>query len=329
MHRPDLTIKEGEMDDQKAIGPFRLGPDGPHIGTLGIGTMAWGARLLWGYGREYTDLDLRAAFEITLDAGITFYDTAEVYARGASEKLLGGFIREADVEAVVATKYFPFPWRLGRKAVIKALRRSLERLGMEQVDLYQIHWPSPLPSIETLMEGLADAVEAGLTKTAGVSNYNVEQMSRASDALAKRGLPLASNQVQYSLLHRQPESSGLLDLCRELDVTLIAYSPLGQGMLTGKYTPKNPPKGMRGRRYRGESLTRLQPLIELMRGIGETHGGKTPAQVALNWIVAKGVLPIPGVKNARQAEENVGALNWSLTEAEVAALDEAAQRVSR
>jgi aryl-alcohol dehydrogenase-like predicted oxidoreductase len=316
------------MDDKETTGSFRLGADGPHIGALGIGTMAWGARLLWGYGREYTDLDLRAAFEITLDAGITFYDTAEVYARGASEKLLGGFTRGANVEVVVATKYFPLPWRFGSKAVVKALHRSLERLGMNQVGLYQIHWPSPLPSIETLMEGLADAVDAGLTKTVGVSNYNVAQTKQARDALAKRGLSLASNQVQYSLIHRQPESSGLLDLCRELGVTLIAYSPLGQGLLTGKYTRDNPPPGMRGRRYRRESLTKLQPLIELMQEVGDTHGGKTPAQVALNWVIAKGAFPIPGAKNARQAEENVGALNWSLTEAEVAALDEAAQRVA-
>jgi aryl-alcohol dehydrogenase-like predicted oxidoreductase len=317
------------MGDKETVGSFGLGPDGPYIGTLGVGTMAWGARFLWGYGREYTDLDLRAAFELTLDAGIKLYDTAEVYARGASEKLLGGFVREADAEVVVATKYLPLPWRFGRNAVMRALRRSLERLGMEQVDLYQIHWPTPLAPIETMMEGLADAVEAGLTKTVGVSNYNAEQMSRACEALAKRGLPLASNQVQYSLLHREPESSGLLDLCHQLGVTLIAYSPLGQGVLTGKYGPNNPPPGMRGRRYRKELLASLQPLIEVMRGIGEARGGKSPAQVALNWVVAKGAFPIPGVKNARQADENIGALNWSLTEAQVAALDEASSSVAR
>jgi len=316
------------MSDQESNSSFRLGPDGPQIGTLGIGTRAWGARRIWGYGESYADADLRAAFEIALDAGITFYDTAEVYGRGYAEKLLGDFCRETGAEIIVSTKYAPFPWRFGRRTVATALRRSLQRLGMEQVDLYQIHWPWPLASIETLMEGLAGAVKAGLVKTVGVSNYDVGQMKQAHEALARRGVRLASNQVEYSLLQRQPESSGLLDLCHELDVTLIAYSPLGMGMLTGKYTPDNPPPGPRGRRYDGEFLTGLQPLIKKLREIGAAHGGKTPAQVAVNWVIAKGAVPIPGVKNARQAEDNVGAIGWSLAKAEVAALDAAACRVS-
>ncbi len=315
------------MNGQEPGNSFRLGPNGPQIGVLGIGTMAWGARLLWGYGRDFTDLDLRAAFEIALSAGITFCDTAEVYARGLSERLLGQFVNEAEADVVVATKYFPFPWRFGRRRVIKALRGSLERLDMEQLDLYQIHWPVPFVSIETLMEGLADAVEEGLTRTVGVSNYNLEQMKRAQEALARRGVPLASNQVQYSLIHRQPETSGLLDACHELGVTLIAYSPLAQGVLTGKYGPDNRPPGMRRRLYNRELLARVQPLIGLMREIGGTHGDRTPAQVALNWVIAKGALPIPGAKNARQAGENVGAMGWSLTQDEVAALDAAAQEL--
>jgi aryl-alcohol dehydrogenase-like predicted oxidoreductase len=315
------------MISHKRGNSFRLGPNGPQIGTLGIGTMAWGARTLWGYGRDYTDIDLLAAFRIALNAGITFYDTAEVYARGLSERLLGHFVNEADADVVVATKYFPFPWRFGRGKVIKALRSSLERLGMNQLGLYQIHWPVPLVSVETLMEGLADAVEEGLTTTVGVSNYNLEKMRRAREALARRGVPLASNQVQYSLVHRHPESSGLLDACHESGVTLIAYSPLGQGVLTGKYTPDNPPPRIRSRRYNKEFLARLQPLIGLMREVGETHGDKTPAQVALNWVIAKGALPIPGAKNARHAEENVGAIGWSLTHDQVAALDAAAQEL--
>jgi len=315
------------MSNQNPADSFRLGPNGPQISALGIGTIAWGARMLWGYGRDYTDADLREAFDISLNAGISFYDTAEVYGMGRSEKLLGGFIRGAGVEVVVATKYFPFPWRFGRQAVVNALRGSLRRLGMKQVDLYQIHWPFGLASIETLMQGLADAVEAGLTKTVGVSNYNVEQMRQGHQALARRGVPLASNQVEYSLIQRRPETSGLLDLCHELGTTLVAYMPLGMGMLTGKYTPDSPPSGVRSRRYSKGFLARVQPLIKVMRAIGETHGDKAPAQVALNWVIAKGAVPIPGVKNARQAEDNVEAINWSLTEVEVAALDAASQEV--
>ena len=134
---------------------------------------------------------------------------------------------------------------------MRALRHSLDRLGLESVDLYQMHWPFPPVSIDTWMDAMADAVQAGLIRAVGVSNYNAEQTRRAHDALAKRGVPLASNQVDYSLLQRKPETNGLLALCKQLNVTLIAYSPLAQGLLTGKYTPQNPPPGLRGRRYGG------------------------------------------------------------------------------
>ncbi len=284
--------------------------------------------MVWGYGSgDYADSDLHEAFHISIEAGITFFDTAEMYGMGRSETILGENVRAAGAKVVIATKFFPFPWRLGRGTVVRALRRSLARLGVAQVDLYQIHWPTPLVATNTLMNGLADAVEAGLTQTVGVSNYNVEQTRQAHEALARRGVPLASNQVQYSLVHRQPERSGLSDVCRELGITLIAYSPLGMGTLTGKYTPENPPPGTRGRRYSQEFLSNLQPLIAKMRDIGAAHGDKTPAQVALNWVIGKGAVPIPGAKNARQAQDNVEALNWSLTEEEMAALDEASQHV--
>jgi aryl-alcohol dehydrogenase-like predicted oxidoreductase len=138
-------------------------------------------------------------------------------------------------------------------------------------------------------------------------------------------VPLVSNQVQFSLVERRPERSGLLKTCRELGVTVIAYSPLAQGLLTGKYTPEDPPPGVRGRRFGRGRLARIQPLIGLLREIGDARGGKTPSQVALNWVMRKGALPIPGVKNARQAEDNVGALGWSLTGDEMAALDAASE----
>jgi aryl-alcohol dehydrogenase-like predicted oxidoreductase len=173
------------------------------------------------------------------------------------------------------------------------------------------------------MDALADAVEAGLTRAVGVSNYSPDQMRRAHAALAKRGVALASNQVEYSLLHREPERNGLVALCRELGVTLIAYSPLAKGLLTGKYTPDNPPPGARGRMAGRDYLARIQSLIGQLRTIGEAHGGKTPSQVALNWLICKDSLPIPGAKNVRQVQENAGALGWRLTEDEVARLDAA------
>jgi aryl-alcohol dehydrogenase-like predicted oxidoreductase len=134
--------------------------------------------------------------------------------------------------------------------------------------------------------------------------------------------------VEYSLLNRKPETSGLVKVCRDLGVTLIAYSPIAKGALTGKYTPENVPPGMRRRIYSRNTLARIQPLIGLLREIGETHDGKTPSQVSLNWLMCKGAVPIPGAKNLRQAQENNGALGWRLTEDEVAELDEVSERVN-
>ena len=311
------------MTDQPTT--VTLGPDGPPISPVGIGTWAWGDRMMWGYGGNYAEAEIREAFQASLEGGVTWFDTAEVYGLGQSEKFLGRFIREAGAEALIATKFMPFPWRLGKGALRRALRASLKRLGLERIDLYQIHWPLPPVPIETWMDALADAVDDGLVRMVGVSNYSVEQMRRAADALSKRGIRLASNQVEYSLIQRAPERAGLFDLCRDLGVTLIAYSPIGMGMLTGKYTPDAPPKGARARRYSRERLAAIQPLIDLLREIGEAHGGKTSAQVAINWTICKGAVPIPGAKNADQARANAVVMGWRLTVDEVAALDKASE----
>ena len=311
------------MNDGPLAEHVPLGATDIQISPLGIGTWAWGDRFYWGYGREYGEDDVQAAFGLALDRNVNFFDTAEVYGFGRSERLLGQALRDSGKPAVVATKFMPLPWRLRRASLRRALRGSLRRLGVQQVDLYQIHWPFPPVPIERWMHALADAVEEGLVRAVGVSNYNVDQLRRAHEALAKRGVPLASNQVEYSLLQRGPERSGLLAACRDLSVTLIAYSPLGQGLLTGKYTAGHPPPGARRRRAR--RLGSIEPLIGLLRQIGEAHGGKTPAQVALNWTICKGTVPIPGAKNARQAEDNAGALGWRLADDEVAALDAASE----
>jgi aryl-alcohol dehydrogenase-like predicted oxidoreductase len=305
-----------------------LGQSGVIVPQMGIGAWAWGDRLVWGFGKEYAEAEVREAFDASLEAGINFFDTAEVYGQGRSEKLLGSFLAQTDQPVRIATKFMPFPWRLRKKDLHHALRRSLDRLGLERVGLYQIHFPMPVLPVERWAEALAEVVEAGLVEAVGVSNYSEAQMRRTYSVLARRGIPLASNQVDYSLLNRRVERSGLLKACRELNVTLIAYSPLAQGILTGKYTPENPPGGVRGRRNSRTRLEQVQPLIGQLREIGQLNGGKTPSQVALNWCICKGTLPIPGAKNAKQALENAGALGWQLTEAEVAALDRASGHLS-
>ena len=207
----------------------------------------------------------------------------------------------------------------------RALVRSLELLQRPTVDLYMHHYPSRWVSIPKLMNLMADAVEQGKVRAVGVSNYSADQMRLAHRVLADRGIPLASNQVEYSLLHRQPETDGVLDACRELGVTLIANQPLANGALTGKFAAGARPSGFRRfmPRFRGTGREAVMPVVALLREIGEAHD-RSPAQVALRWLIENElVLPIPGAKNGRQAADNAGALAFSLTSAEIEALDRA------
>ncbi len=299
-----------------------------HNAEMGLGAWAWGDRVVWHYGQGYTDDDIQAALQTSLEAGINLVDTAEVYGSGLSERLLGEFIKNSAKPVLVATKFMPYPWRLTRGAMSKALQRSLERLELEHVDLYQIHWPFPPFPIEYWVEGLAEMVKAKLTHAVGVSNYDKNQMQRAYTVLAKHDIPLASNQVEYHLLNRSIEKNGLLDRCHELGVRLIAYSPLAKALLTGKYSADNLPPGIRGRAAAG-ILSRIGPLLQLMTEIGQDHGNKTPGQVALNWVICKGALPIPGAKTASQSAQNAAALGWRLTAEQVQALDQASDKISK
>ena len=297
-----------------------------HANQLGLGAWAWGDRIVWQYGRGYSDENIREAFLTSLAEGIRLIDTAEVYGGGRSERLVGQFIEESGQPVLVATKFFPLPWRLSRKSIVSALRASLNRLRLDVVDLYQIHFPTPLLSVEKMMEAMVLCVEGGLTRTVGVSNFDQSYMLRAYSTLARHNIPLASNQVHYSLLNRTVEKNGLLARCVELGVRLIAYSPLEMGLLTGKYGPENPPPGNRGLRYL-TIISKIGPLLKLMTEIGQDHGGKYNAQVALNWVIRKGALPIPGAKNAEQALQNAGALGWELSDGEMEKLDAASNQI--
>lgn len=302
-----------------------LGLNGPKVPPLCIGTWAWGDKLFWSYGRDYDANELRDAFKTALDLGINFFDTAEIYGLGESERLLGQFMQQTNRPTFIATKYFPLPWRFSGDAVAEALSASLKRLQLPTVTLYQVHMPFDFfMGQTTLMNALADEVKQGRMQAVGVSNYSAEQMRQAHQLLAKRGVPLAVNQVQYSLLARHIEQNGILSTARELGTTILAYSPLAQGLLTGKYTAENytPPTGARrlNPQFSRSGLEKLAPVIQLLQTIGEKHG-RTPAQVALNWLIAQeNVIPIPGAKNAKQVEQNAGAVGWSLDESEIAQL---------
>nr|WP_290221898.1 aldo/keto reductase [Trichocoleus desertorum] len=305
---------------------IKLGPTGPVVPALGIGTWAWGDKLFWNYGSHYGSTEVESAFQSTLEAGVNFFDTAEVYGFGESEKLLGQFMKQTQQPVQIATKYGPAPWRIGGQSVADALTESLKRLQVDQVALYQVHWPFTfLMSQSTLMNALADEVQRGRIAAIGVSNYSADQMREAHKILAERGVPLAVNQVRYSLITRQIEANGILDAARQLGVTILAYSPLAQGLLTGKYTVENyqEPTGARqwDSRFSRDGLEKLAPVIHLLQDLG-TKYGRTPAQVALNWLIAQGgVIPIPGAKNAQQAQQNAGALGWTLSDEDVMQLN--------
>eukprot|EP00270_Netrium_digitus_P011430 TRINITY_DN3636_c0_g1_i2.p1 TRINITY_DN3636_c0_g1~~TRINITY_DN3636_c0_g1_i2.p1 ORF type:complete len:443 (-),score=102.77 TRINITY_DN3636_c0_g1_i2:322-1521(-) len=315
-----------------AVEKVKLGGSELEVPILGIGAWAWGDTFYWN-NFDWNDKKVREAkqaFDAACDSGLNFFDTAEVYGSSQfggenSESLLGRFIHEraaakadgGEAAPVVATKFAALPWRLGRPAVVAALTDSLARLGLKSVDLYQLHWPGVWGN-EGYIDGLADCVERGLVKAVGVSNYKVERLKAAHAQLAKRGIPLASNQIHYNLLYRIPEQNGVKAACEDLGVSIIAYSPIAQGILSGKYTPDSPPSGPRSASYSKQFLTQIQPVLKRMGELGEKYGGKSKIQVALNWLLVQGnIVPIPGARNREQATEFAGALGWSLAPEEV------------
>jgi aryl-alcohol dehydrogenase-like predicted oxidoreductase len=306
-----------------------LGKTGINITPIGLGCMQWGDIKLTDKLNSQADKDIREAFRVSLDRGINFFDTAEMYGNGRSEIHLGKYLKEILKNIVIATKFMPFPWRLSKGELRSALLKSLKRLGLSRVDLYQMHWPFPPVGIRSWMEAMSDAVADGLIRAVGVSNYSPTQTTFAFDALDKHHIPLASNQVKYSLLDKKPDRSGLVDLCRKLNITIIAYSPLEKGILTGKYTPDNLPSGNRSWIYNKKYLTKIEPLLSTLHEIGEAHTGKTSAQVALNWLTSKGAVPIPGARNKKQADENSGGLGWQLSSEEVARLDRVSDELTQ
>ncbi|KAK9805143.1 hypothetical protein WJX72_001699 [[Myrmecia] bisecta] len=336
--RPVLGVK-AEAATKADLIP--LGSTDLRVSRLGIGTLQWGDPQC-GFGAQYDEAQLAEVFKAAVEGGVNFFDTAEVYgyqgikSNSGSEQIVGRCRQRHDASSsssssssqplVVGTKFFTVPWtnalvgggfRLGRQSMIAALRASLARLGTDRVDLYQVHFPFPAFSQEVLSDGLAEAVDLGLTTAVGVCNYNAEQLEKIHGLLGAKGVPLATNQVKYSILERGPEASGLLAKCRELGIQLVAHSPLEQGLLTSKYVEGGA----------GAKADSVRGLLKMMQLIGTFSGGKTVTQVALNYLMQKGAIPIPGCKTVAQAQEHVGALGWALEENEIAMIDEKADFV--
>jgi len=296
------------------------------VPPLGVGTWAWGDKGTWGmggYDSSYSEETIREAWGACIEAGVTLFDTAEVYGGGESERIIGRLLAldpSVRSKVVIATKFMPFPWKLAvTSALLHSAKASLERLGIEAIDLYQIHGPISLRSHNALADALAAAHAEGLIKAIGVSNYSVKGTRSIDAALRTRGLRLATNQIEFSLLRSMPEKVGLLACCRELGVIPLAYSPIGQGRLTGKFSVDNPPP--KARDFSAHPMEEVDKVVAVLRRIGTAHGARTPSQVALAWIIAKGAIPIPGAKSAKQAVDNAGALGWRPDDAELAELD--------
>ncbi|MBD3205884.1 aldo/keto reductase [Candidatus Bathyarchaeota archaeon] len=283
-------------------GKTLLGSTDIEVSRLGTGTNRWA------YGEN--DEKVQRLYKALLDKGVNFFDTAEVYTGGKSERLLGECYRKDGRPADLASKYRPQASRRTKKDFTKALDGSLRRLGVDTIDLYYIHNPPSAQSIEDLMDYMAEALTEGKIRSVGVSNFDAEQMRRAATRLEEKGIKLAANQVEYSLQHREPEKNGVLETCNELEVSLVAYRPLVRGQLASVEETK---------------VSRNQLTLEsIIESIANEHNG-TPSQVALNWLLQKDelVIPIPGTTNMDHAIENAGALDWVLSKAELGELDEA------
>ncbi|MFC1932631.1 aldo/keto reductase [Chloroflexota bacterium] len=269
-----------------------------------------------------------------LEGGINWFDTAEVYGYGRSEKALSTALSNAgkvNGEVVVATKWFPFFRTAGN--ISRTIGDRQRYLAPFHIDLHQVHFPYSFSSVEVEMNAMAALVKAGKIRSVGVSNFKAEKMRRAHAALAKHGLPLASNQVRFNLVGRNKEKEGVLDAARELGVTIIAYSPLAQGLLTGRFH-KNPELVKKlpfGRRMlTNRMMEKSRPLIKMLEDIAGSYNC-TASEVALSWVInyiGDTIVAIPGASKTEHALQNVGAMNLKLTKDEMVKLDELSRMIT-
>ncbi len=308
----------------------RLGQTDIDITPIGLGVMqfAGGAGIFGMMFPEISQETMDGIIRTALDGGINWFDTAEIYGGGRSEQGLANGLRAAekkDDEVIVATKWFPM-FRTARN-IPRTIHDRIRFLDGYSIDLYMVHQPWGFSPPEAEMNAMADLVEGGKIRSVGVSNFNAEQMRRAHTALQKRGIPLAANQMQYSLLHRKIETNGVLAAAKELGITITAWSPLASGLLTGKFhkDPKILNKTPFSRRIRlRREIERSRPLILALEEVAINHDA-TPAQIALNWLIhfqGEAVVAIPGASKVKQAEENAAVMNFKLTNDEMARLDE-------
>lgn len=308
----------------------KLGNSDLQVSPVGLGVMQFaGGKGMFRF--MFPDIPQKEKDAIVLTAfqgGINWYDTAEIYGNGRSERSLRDALKNGDIkddEVVVATKWWPFPRFAGN--IGRTFPRRQKHLKGYAIDLHQVHQPLSFSSIEAQMDAMADLVEAGKIKAVGVSNFNAQQTRQAHEALVRRGLGLASNQVQFSLMDRSIETNDTLEAAKELGVTIIAWSPLASGLLSGKFhrngdALKHTPIGRRMRL--ALKVNETKPLIAAMEQLAEKYG-VTVAQVALNWTVnfhGETVVAIPGASKVTHAEQAAGVVKFRLADGEMVRLSE-------
>ena len=309
--------------------PLKLPP-------IGLGCWSWGDSLFWGYNPK-NDANLQDVFNYATSSRNVpiLFDSAEIYGFGRSESLLGEYSHSLTNpnDVVIATKFAALPWRSTPESVVKACLASTNRLG-RPIDLYQIHFPNAYANA-AYWDGMAMAYEQGLIRAVGVSNYGVDAVRACHKALAQRGVPLSTNQIQYSLLYQHPEkSNGLLQCCKDLGMEVLAYSPLALGLLTGKYTNVESVKSVSGPRRtlfeNNVSNPQYATIMSAMKEVANSHVDveATIPQVAINWCIAKGTIPIPGARTLSQVKSNYASLDWKMSEGEIQFLDKATRGFS-
>lgn len=308
-----------------------IGNSGIQVTPVGLGVMQFsgGAGMFGSIFPVLSQEEKTAVVKTALDGGMNWFDTAELYGFGRSERNLALALNTLGInpgEVVIATKWWPL-FRTARN-IARTIDERLNSLDPYPIDLYYIHQPYSFSSPEAEMDSMAGLVESGKVRSIGVSNFDAVHMRRAHAALEKRGLKLAANQVHYSLAYRKIESNGTLQAAKELGVSIIAYTPLEYGLLTGIYH-KNPDLLSGRPRHRRIGMQKrveaTGPLVAIMEEVAANHGA-TVGQVALNWLVnfhGDAVLTIPGASKPRQVEESAGAMNFKLSEEELDRLHQA------
>ncbi|MHA1271725.1 MAG: aldo/keto reductase [Candidatus Helarchaeota archaeon] len=305
---------------------LELGKDKTKVSVIGLGTWQFGTKG-WGYGKEFGKDDAIRLINLAIDKGVNLLDTAELYGDGKSEDIIGYAIKERKDEVFIASKVFLT--HLSYSKVLKACEKSLKRLNVKTIDLYQIHWPNPLFKLKSTIKALDKLVDDGKIRYIGVSNFNEKRLEKAR-SLSKH--EIVTDQVRYNLLCLRSEKS-LIPYCKDNDIKIIAYSPLAQGLLTGKYDIKNRLKKKGARRtnawFAPPNLKKATPMINKLKEIAKKYD-KTPAQVALNWLLSNNIVfVIPGAKNTKQLEQNIGSLDFNLSQTEITELREIGKNMNR